>query len=169
MQVYSSVFLLYFISITYFFVTKCNRTGVTNIKRPATEQISTLRPVPLTSKPFCHKTGCATSPIALVVNENIFTRIIWRVNFPVYIVSPSGCSSAAGGGGWVSVALLFWVVAIERDRCGGKNAPSLRFVFEIFSVFKWILELGKCVAAAAAFGPVDKYHRKLRLDFKPCE
>lgn len=89
MAVYSSVSLLYRISMTYFLTTKCNSTGVTNVKKPTTEQIAMPRPAPLASIPFCHNTGCDAAPATLVVSENSFTRSIWPVYLPLYMDSPN--------------------------------------------------------------------------------
>lgn len=56
--------------VTYFFVIKCNRTGVTTVKKPTKLYAATASETLPNAVISLYKKGCDTIPIKLEVSEN---------------------------------------------------------------------------------------------------
>lgn len=62
----------YSIRVTYFLHTKCNRSGVTNVKKPMNEHRPMMTGSPPSMDDICLiNIGCASRPPILVVNDTI--------------------------------------------------------------------------------------------------
>lgn len=70
------------ISLTYFFVMTCSRTGVTKVKKPTTPHMKYIMGAPPNLLPCSMMIGWAAIPVKLVVIENTFTAFMRGVRVP---------------------------------------------------------------------------------------
>lgn len=66
---------LYVKCVTYFFVTRCNNRGVTNVKKPITEYAAIMTGTFPVETISAQRNGWPMIPIILEVNEKICKRI----------------------------------------------------------------------------------------------
>lgn len=69
------------ISVTYFFVIKCIKKGVTKVKNPINPNKVAVIGTP-NSEALLIKIGCAINPPKLVDREKTFTALICEDNVP---------------------------------------------------------------------------------------